>query len=317
MCAFVSTALCSPLTWAEAIDVAALTPECPAPYLISADKSKCEIDMKQFDKKEAACKAAGFKFANDTCTSDRPPPSPQCNKVVDGLYVKDGKCVAEKGAPTSAASDYVGDYFKIVAVQNPDRIGYPFGTVMKVMSQRPIGDNDRLLTVAEVPSGQWNKLVLAGWANPQQGAVERDILASDLVDAGASRIGWTYGALALPYKYHFHDHSFGSEVSIGPYFGRRFGRAGSAFTVAFSAGIADVKGTVRDDAGNITDTPNLLAFTYAAGLMWDITKATNIKPFKIGVFVGQDRVSSSNAVKYEHNGRTWLSFQIGYDFTDK
>lgn len=309
-------ALHSPSYADEPVEVAKLEPTCAAPYLISADKKSCSFDKSKFSDSKT-CTDSGFTFANNECTTNKIAPSPTCDKVIEGIYVKDGKCVVEKGAPTSATSDYVGDYFRIVAVSNPNRISYPYGTVFKVMSQRPVGDNDRLLTVAEVPAEQWNILVVAGWANPMHGAVEQQVLASDLIDNGASRIGWTYGLLALPYKYHLHDHSFGTEISAGPYVGRRFGRAGSSTTVALMAGIGSVKGEVRNAAGSITETPNLQAFTVAAGLMWDISKAVNIKPFKIGLFAGQDRVSKSDLVKYPNNGRTWLSFQIGYDFTDK
>jgi hypothetical protein len=50
--------------------------------------------------------------------------------------------------------------------------------------------------------------------------------------------------------------------------------------------------------------------------MYDISKAPGTKPFKIGVFFGQDRVGRDNAVSYRQNGRGWAAFQIGFDFTD-
>jgi hypothetical protein len=50
--------------------------------------------------------------------------------------------------------------------------------------------------------------------------------------------------------------------------------------------------------------------------MYDISKAPGIKPFKIGLFFGQDRVSKDKVVSYRQNGQTWVAFQVGFDFTD-
>jgi hypothetical protein len=66
----------------------------------------------------------------------------------------------------------------------------------------------------------------------------------------------------------------------------------------------------------VTGTPDLMAFSVAAGWMYDISKAPGTKPFKIGFFVGQDRVSRDKAVTYKQNGHGWVAFQIGFDFTD-
>ena len=122
--------------------------------------------------------------------------------------------------------------------------------------------------------------------------------------------------LALPYKFHTDDNSFGSSVSIGPYFGRRWGVPGSAYTMAVAATIGTVKGEIRDAQDKITSTPDLQAFSLAAGFMWDIAKGAGTRPFKVGVFAGADVVGSDNAIKYKHNRKPWLAFQVGFDFTD-
>ena len=63
-------------------------------------------------------------------------------------------------------------------------------------------------------------------------------------------------------------------------------------------------------------TPDLQAFSLALGYMYDIAKGVDTRPFKIGFFVGSDVVGADNGVKYKHNKKPWLAFQIGFDFTD-
>ena len=92
--------------------------------------------------------------------------------------------------------------------------------------------------------------------------------------------------------------------------------AGSAITFAGTVAIGSVKGEVKDSTGKVTDTPDLMALSVAAGWMYDISKSASGKPFKIGVFIGKDFVSSGNAVNYPRNRQTWAAFQIGFDFTD-
>jgi hypothetical protein len=123
--------------------------------------------------------------------------------------------------------------------------------------------------------------------------------------------------LSLPFKYHAHDKSFTpGALNIGPYLGRRWGSSGSAITAALAAAIGSVRGEVRDAQGNITGTPDVTAFSMAVGLMLDVSKNPDFKPFKVGLFYGIDRVNADDAVKYKHNRKPWVAFQIGYDFTD-
>jgi hypothetical protein len=143
-----------------------------------------------------------------------------------------------------------------------------------------------------------------------------DVKASELTGLGADRAGWAFGVLAVPFKYYSSGRAFGSGTSIGPYFGRRWGTPGSAYTFAVAATIGSVKGEVRDADDNITSTPDLQAFSLATGFMWDIAKAPEVRPFKLGVFVGADWVSSDRVVQFRQNRKPWIAFQIGFDFLD-
>jgi hypothetical protein len=143
------------------------------------------------------------------------------------------------------------------------------------------------------------------------------VKASDLIALGARRIGWTYGVLALPYKYYEGTRSFAGQISLGPYIGRRYGSPGSAVTIALAAAIGSVKGEVRDADNNVTSTPDLQAYSIAGGVMWDISKAPDIKPFKLGLFVGADTVAKDKVVKFPNDRKLWIAFQVGFDFTDK
>ena len=238
-------------------------------------------------------------------------PVPQCVSAIKSEFDPAlGQCVSKDETPRSSLGDYVGDCFRIHALPTPAPANLKSGAVYGVMAQRLEGTLDKVLTLSETTDkGTWK---CGSYDNGKQ----FDVKASDLIALGADRTGWAYGVLALPYKFHFDDKSFGSGVSIGPYFGRRWGTPGSAYMLAVAATIGSVKGEVRDAQGNITGTPDLQAFSLALGYMYDIAKGVDTRPFKIGFFVGADVVGSDNVVKYKHNKKPWMALQIGFDFTD-
>lgn len=299
---------------AQTIDLASIQPKCNAPFEYDKAAGKCQKVDAELAKLDTAdkCKGPGLAFDAGKCAAPAGrEPVPVCGEALPDLVYKDKKCVVERRVPRSASADYVGDCFRLVALPRDDnRIGYESGTTLKVLSQKAIASDDKELTVA--PSEGTSMFSCEARRN----TVATTVNASDLIAVGADRVGWAYGVLAMPFKYHAHDKSFGAGVSIGPYFGRRWGTPGSAYTFAVAATIGSVKGEVRDGAGNITSTPDLQAFSLASGFMWDISKAQNTKAFKIGVFAGADVVSQDNVVKYKNNRKPWVAFQIGFDFTD-
>jgi hypothetical protein len=320
--AFLLAALCQSTRAADPIPLAEITPRCVAPFKINDKKTACEIDTAalsalndeikaNLDKAPLLCAGPGLKLTDKVCVQVvGKAPSPTCGDALPDLTFANGQCVIDRKVPRSASGDYVGDCFRLDAIFADGRLGFPAATRLKVLSQRTVGVTDRELTVAlsEGTGMSSCKAVSGAFATP--------IKASDLIDVGARRIGWAYGVLALPFKYYSHSRNFGSNVSVGPYFGRRWGTPGSAYTLALAATIGSVKGEVRNAAGAITETPDLQAFSVAAGYMFDVAKSEGAKPFKIGLFVGADWVGASNVVKYANNRKPWIAFQIGYDFTD-
>lgn len=308
---FLSCSLPLP-AFADAVDLS--TPTCSKPFDFA--NGKCAISDEKLAKLKGpgdCTNVDGLKADGAKCTRADPAPTPQCRSVAGGsVQFKDGKCWFDSHVTSSASGDYVGDYFTIIGVPNddPGRFGGPPGTHLKVLSQKSLGETDRMLTLikADVKMMFWTKENATGETVT--------VKASELIEYGAERTGWTYGALAIPYKYYFGGKNFGSSVAIGPYVGRRWGRPGSAVTLAVSAAIGSVKGEVRDAQDKITSTPDLMAYSAAVGVMWDISKAQGVKPFKIGMFVGADTVSADDGVKFKNNRKPWVAFQVGFDFTD-
>jgi hypothetical protein len=182
-----------------------------------------------------------------------------------------------------------------------------------VLSQQKLGNNDMALTVIPVLSAPTPFLT---WRDKEANEQARTVRATDLAEVGATRAGWAYGGLALPFKYYTGEHRFVTNVSVGPYVGWRWGQPGSTITLAATAAIGSVAGEIRDADNKITSTPQLTAFSWGGGAMWDLSKAADSKPFKIGVFVGKDRVSHDDVVKFKNDNKFWMSLQVGFDFTD-
>lgn len=295
---------------ADVIDVSSLKPSCPKPYSETPVNGTCKVNPNITEKD---CNESHGKYSAGTCTLEGKAPSPQCIANVPDLMVKGEVCVIDRKVPRSAVGDYVGDYFEIKArSQALAGAGVQNSARLKVLSQQPLGEDDKLLTVIAVK--EWK--AFGGGYEPINRDEILQVKASDLIDAGATRHGWAYGVLALPFKYYASDKSMASGLSLGPYFGRQVAAPGSIYTIAVAAALSSVKGEVRDADNKITSTPDLQAFSVAVGTMWSISKAPKIKPFKIGLFVGLDSVRSDDVVKFKNNRKAWVAFQVGFDFTD-
>jgi hypothetical protein len=269
---------------------------------------------------EKACADAGFK-PNDkkVCTvGDAKAVKPVCKALpsYDSSH-KEGKCTYTKALARSSPGDYLGDCFKIVAV--PEGTDFKPGMVYAVTDQKVTGagGTDRELTLAE---GKISKVPLG--CRAEQGPL-RTVLASTLVATGAWRHGYTYGFLTMPFKYFPSERGFTSQAPIGGYLGWRRGQAGSGYTLAGAFTVGSVKANTvdpktkeADGSFKVTGSADVAALSLAVGVMFDIIKAPQGKPFKAGFFVGQDRVNSDPSVQYRFNRKTWVALQLGYDFTD-
>ncbi len=315
---------------AEVVELASIKPKCNAPFKVKADFSACEANTDEFADLKSSVKAKGdcdkiigAVWLNDACVVNPDAskfPKPDCgSKLPDLAYNADKKsCQVVRDTPRSSLGDFVGDCFKIHSPppQAADGVddGLRAGMHFFVESQTKLANDDKELVVSPAkPVG------LPGWTLwcSSTGERERRMTASTLINSGAHRYGWSYGVLTVPFKYYRSTHSFGSgALNVGPFLGRRWGAAGSSVTAALAATLGSVKGEERDANNAITATPDLVAFSFALGLMLDVSKNPDLKPFKVGLFWGSDRVNAGDRIKFPNNKKHWLAFQIGYDFTD-
>ena len=121
------------------------------------------------------------------------------------------------------------------------------------------------------------------------------------------RFGWTYGTLVVPYKYQVQgDRSLSGGATLGGYAGFRgspFGGPSLVFMGFAGATKVDVPTTRNGQAV----TESVAGLSYGVGLLGSIKDA-----FKVGFVIGADRVD--NKLGYVNNGKTWISFSLGYDF---
>jgi hypothetical protein len=215
--------------------------------------------------------------------------------------------------PTSSNDDYRGDCFHLhvetTIIENGKQRTLQPGWYLTLKQD---GENLHLLKVESqgfICSSSKPSFESNGSTHPIEVSMKPDDL-----DGRATRTGWIYGILILPFKYHLNDNSFSGETTVGPYLGRRSSIRDTSFSWAVTAGMTPISADSIDQTGAVKSTP-LTAFTYAAGLMFEVNKGP--APMKIGVFFGQDVVSSDSAVSYKHDRKNWLALQVGWDLTSK
>lgn len=315
-----------------------VAPVCPALYEMKAADQPCEPKAAEIAKLEiSACEYAGFTFTpgapaqaasagqpekaatpSNCSVGNAKAPVPSCKLIPSyGSSLSGGKCTYTKVAATSAPGNFVGDCIRVDGV--PAGMDAASGDHYVVTSQRTSGnDEDTLLTVVKA-----RKRGLLGTGQTftcgSLGGATKELSANALLDAGARRYGFAFGALALPYKYFHKESAFVTGIPVGLYAGYRWGQIGSAFTLAVGATIGSVKADTLDanDKTKVTGSAEVTAIGTTVGFIFDIAKARNTRPFKIGLFYGSDRVSSDQkTIRYAYNKRPWFAFQVGYDFTE-
>lgn len=303
---------------AQAADAPPIEPKCDAPFAYDAGTKACKAGPAFKDLKGDLCTANFGTLSGEQCT---PPAADKTPKPTCGdsrFRFKDGKCFVDDSMPSSSEGDYVGDCFTVRGVTQTIRekgMAPPDGSeyrLLMVTSQKDISDGkDRELKVVDADFF-WKPL----WCLARGGAEVKTIKASELVESGAARRGWVFGAMVVPFKYYKDGGSQTGNLSVGPYAGWRYSRNGSGFTLAVSAALSTLQGEVRDATDKIIDRPQLVGYTAAVGVLWDISKRPGARPFQLGFVMGQDRVGRSNVTKFRQNGETWYALQVGYRFTD-
>lgn len=281
------------------------------------------------DLKDAECRAAGFQLRTVAGVTGcdpgtQSPPAPVCRAWPGhvGKAEPNGQCIYTVDKPRSSPGDFVGDCFRIKASPSGTDLGVD--KYYQVTRQEDQAD-DRLLTLVE---GGLNLLPVPFHFGcyTLAGGKTREVLASTLSDHGASRFGWAYGALVMPYKYYSSTRSFVAGIPLGGYLGWRLGQTGSGIMLAAALTLSQVQAETLDpDAVDeqgqpetrVTGNVSTEALSAAVGVMFDVTKAPKGRPFKAGFFVGQDWVNESATLRYTNNRKTWIAIQLGFDFSDQ
>lgn|GEM_PF-6307104 len=146
-------------------------------------------------------------------------------------------------------------------------------------------------------------------------------------------LGISYGVLAVPFKYHFNDRALTGGSTIGGYLGFTQDWGFTQVSEIFGAGLALVSTTAATSnfsnaaptgassrafstdaatatSGTTPSTSTLTGLSIAAGLLGKLG-STNTQ---FGVLIGTDLVEKSASYKY--NGKVWLSFSVGYNFSN-
>jgi hypothetical protein len=141
--------------------------------------------------------------------------------------------------------------------------------------------------------------------------------SDDFAKVNSQRMGFTYGAMVIPYKFYFTDKSFRpnpSTVAFAGYEGY-FPGVSLAGVLALGPGVASTSQT----SSQPTTTPSKTApastntsgnaVTYTAAVGFIATFAGSIKG---GILFGRDWQGSGSGFKYEN--KTWMALSIGTSF---
>ena len=244
-----------------------------------------------------------------------------------GIAQTDKADAATTSDSRSQSGDYLGDCFIV-------RSTLPSAPAMAVdrnyIVTRQSGSDPTQPQLTLVPAIRWDTMSFFQEYVPgvscrpdrsTQGPIS--VPASALADAGALRMGWVHGILTMPYKYYPGSKKFEAGAPIGAYLGWRWGQPGAGLTLAGAVTIGSVNADTVDPQTlnaqgqpTITGSTNATALSAAVGYVVDITRNETYHPFKVGIFVGKDFVNTSPNLVYEHNRKTWVALQIGFQFTD-
>jgi hypothetical protein len=317
------------LAQTQKIDPAALSAAlCDGPFKLQGN-GKCGLPQgtlaKSLDVNDCKDVPGLAVEAGECVLKDSEIRAPRCNGDVAnlGFDAASQTCKLEVGKPSSALGDYLGDCFRIVAA--PAGTSLAAGVTYAVTKQENIANDDKRLTLLEADLSYWPSPWHWG-CRAKSGRTIKPLTAdaSNLATHGARREGWAYGALAMPYKYYPGAKKFIAGLPVGAYLGWRWGASGSGMTVAAALTLSQVKADtldpkVKDADGKsaVIGEADVSALSAAFGAVFDINKSGAGKPFKAGLFVGQDKVNTSPTIGYPYKGKWWVAVQLGFDFTDR
>ena len=152
--------------------------------------------------------------------------------------------------------------------------------------------------------------------------VAYDFTTDKLDGVYTQRMGITYGALLIPYKFYFSDKSFKSNPSTVGFVGYEGYIPGLSLAgvIALGPGLATTNTNTNSNSGNNsssssgnqTNQSNGASgtyVTYTAALGGIVTFGGSVKA---GLLFGRDWQGSGSGFKYEN--KTWMALSIGTSF---
>jgi hypothetical protein len=143
-----------------------------------------------------------------------------------------------------------------------------------------------------------------------------EFTSDNFKSVASQRAGFTWGAMIIPYKYYFTDHSIKGNPSTVAYAGYEGWFPGVSLAAVGAAGLgvapSSSNSSVSTTAGGTppsssSDSSTSATYTVALGLI-----ATFGGSIKAGVVVGRDYQSNAAGFKYEN--KTWLALSVGASF---
>ena len=254
------------------------------------------------------------------------PPAADSNETKSNAKIAADAVAADKAnaarADASSAGNWAGDKVNIrmhtgqIFHKTPGDAGYAGGPETKFL----VTKDDKTDLTVDLRS---TSTCAAGVAKDRclEPDTKYSVAKADVLALRYNKIGWEYGMLVAPFKFHLHDKSLTSSASLGPYMGYSWGNDGFGLTLVGTAGITTLStevvqppattgaSTNASPATNTTTkTSSQTGFTSALGLIWTISKGTGIHA---GILYGKDWAGSNATVPYKHEGRPWLSLEIG------
>ncbi len=139
--------------------------------------------------------------------------------------------------------------------------------------------------------------------------------SQDFSNTASQRGGFTWGAMIIPYKYYFTDHSIQGNPSTVAYVGYEGWFPGVSLAAVGAAGLGLSPGSSNAASAsgatpnNATTASASTAATYTVALGVIATFGASIKA---GVLLGRDYQSNAAAFKYQN--KTWVALSVGASF---
>lgn len=135
---------------------------------------------------------------------------------------------------------------------------------------------------------------------------------------GSQRLGFTWGAMVIPYKYYFTDHSIQGTPSTVAYVGYEgwFPGVSLAGVVSAGLGVAQTASNASNspsgsNSGTTSSSSNSTSanaiYTWGVGFV-----ATFGKSIQAGVMTGRDYQATGSGFKYQN--KQWIALSVGTSF---